>query len=72
MWTGESAKKLGLIDDFGSAGYVAREVIKTKHIINYTQKPNYLERLTKRLGMAMADHFALSMGLSKVPVVSKV
>ncbi len=50
VWTGERAKYLGLIDEFGSAGYVAREVIKEKDIVDFTGQKDLLDRITERLG----------------------
>jgi protease-4 len=55
FWTGEESLGLGLIDAIGSAGYVAREVIGEEEIIDYTQKPDLLDRITKRIGVAMAS-----------------
>lgn len=54
FWTGEQAKKLGLVDEFGSASYVARDVIGQETIIDYTPKANILERFAERIGMAIA------------------
>jgi len=54
-WTGAKAKQLGLIDGYGSAGYVARDVIKQKKILNYTIKQNAFDRLADRLGASMAN-----------------
>jgi len=50
IWAGQEAKRLGLIDHFGSAGLIARDVIKTDNIVDYTVKPNYLEQFAKRFG----------------------
>jgi protease-4 len=54
FWTGEQAKKLGLVDEFGSASYVAREVIGEEKIVDYTPKASILERVAERIGMAIA------------------
>jgi protease-4 len=54
FWTGEQAKKLGLVDDFGSASYVAREVIGQEKIVDYTPKANILDRVAERIGLAVA------------------
>jgi protease-4 len=54
-WTGVQAKKMGLIDAYGSPGYVAREVIRQNKIINYTIKPNPFDRLADRLGASFAN-----------------
>ena len=50
FWTGEDAKKLGLVDDFGSASYVAREVIKAEELVVFSQKKTLLDRLTDKIG----------------------
>ena len=55
VWTGVQAKKLGLIDAYGSADYVAHEVIKQQKMIDYTVRPSLIDRLADRLGMSMAN-----------------
>jgi len=55
FWTGKEAKELGLIDDFGSAGYVAREIVKTENIIDYTVQENYFEELASKFGMNISS-----------------
>ncbi len=54
IWSGAEALKLGLVDGLGSAGYVAREVIGAKKIVDYTKKRDWYERLADRLGGAAA------------------
>lgn len=54
-WTGVQAKKLGLIDAYGSSGSVARDVIKQDKMINYTVKSNPLDRLADRFGASFAN-----------------
>ncbi|OGI43326.1 MAG: peptidase S49 [Candidatus Muproteobacteria bacterium RBG_16_64_11] len=54
FWTGEKAKELGLIDEFGSASQVAREVIGAEDIVDYTVQPQFFDRFAKRLGASMA------------------
>jgi protease-4 len=54
FWTAEEGKKLGLVDGFGSASYVAREIIKQEKIVDYTPQPDYLERFAERFGAASA------------------
>lgn len=63
FWTGTRAKELGLIDGFGSAGSVARDLIKQEKIIDYTESPNYLERITRQLGESISGEFASQLGL---------
>jgi protease-4 len=61
VWTGEEALKLGLIDEFGSAGYVAREVLKEDNIEDFTKEEDLLKRLSDRLGSSVAE--ALIIGI---------
>lgn len=71
FWTGLQAKQMGLIDDFGSAGSVARQVIKTNKIIDYTKKPNYFERMAKRFGSLMGHQLKTSLGITDSPIVEQ-
>ena len=57
VWTGEESVALGLTDGLASSSYVAREIIKAETIIDYTPRPNYLDRFADRLGVAMAGVF---------------
>ena len=54
VWTGEESLPMGLADEIGSSGYVAREVIGEEDIVEFTEKPDLLERLSERIGVAMA------------------
>ncbi len=65
FWSGIQAKQIGLIDGYGSAGYVARELIKQKDIVNYTVKPTYLDRLADRVGASVSVHVMDSLGLNQ-------
>ncbi len=53
IWTGEEGVALGLVDALGSTSYVAREVIGVEEIVDYTLRPNYLDRFAERLGVAL-------------------
>lgn len=63
FWTGQQALAMGLIDGFSSTGQLARDVIKVKSMIDYTHKQNLFDRVTKNLGMAMADELPVSLGI---------
>jgi len=54
VWTGEESVELGMADAIGSSGYVAREIIGEEEIVDFTQAPDLLERITDRIGVAMA------------------
>ena len=54
IWTGQKSVELGLADAFGSLEYVAREVFKAEHIVDYTQKENIAEKFARRFGAGAA------------------
>ena len=55
IWTGQRARELGLIDDFGSAGQVAREVVGEEDIVDYSYEPSPLKRLMRQLGTSVGE-----------------
>lgn len=63
VWTGEESVALGLTDGLGSSSFVAREIIEAEKIIDYTPRPNYLDRFADRLGVAMAGIFESGFNL---------
>jgi len=61
FWTGDQAKQMGLVDDFGSASFVAREVIKAEEIVDFTFRENVLDRFARRFGSAMGQSLSLRL-----------
>lgn len=59
FWSGAKSKELGLIDDFASAGKVAREIIKEEKIVDYSPRQDLFDRL--------ADSFGASVVRNLVP-----
>jgi len=55
VWTGDKAIALGLVDEFGSAGYVAREVIKVEDIVDFTGKQDLFDRFADRIGASVSS-----------------
>ena len=55
FWTGQQAIELGLADQLGTLEYVAREVVKTEEIIDYTRRDNVAERLAKKFGASIGE-----------------
>ena len=55
VWTGQKSIELGLVDAIGSADYVAREIIKAEHIVDYTTREGFSERLARRFGAVAAE-----------------
>ncbi|MNJ35681.1 putative signal peptide peptidase SppA [compost metagenome] len=62
IWSGEQALALGLVDGLGSAGYVAREVVGEKELVDFTIEESPFDRFSKRLGTSIAERLAMWMG----------
>ncbi|MHB8426451.1 MAG: S49 family peptidase [Acidiferrobacterales bacterium] len=57
FWTGEDARKLGLVDGFGSTRYVARKIIGARHIVDFTVQQNFFDRVAGHIGASIAQRF---------------
>lgn len=68
VWSGEQALELGLVDGFASPGQVAREVVGTEHIVDFTARPAPLEFLTSVLGTAVGKGVAHALQGSGSPL----
>lgn len=64
FWSGREGVELGLADDLGSAGYVAREVVGVEEIVDFTTKGDPFERLAKRFGAAAGEAFGRISGFA--------
>ncbi|MBL4670825.1 MAG: S49 family peptidase [Arenicella sp.] len=62
FWSGEQAKELGLIDEFGSLDYVAREVIGQEAIVDYSYKPDLLTQFAQDLGISIGAKVVSAFG----------
>ena len=58
VWSGEKSIQLGLADGYGTVESVARDVIKAKDVVDFTQHEGLAERLAGRLGASMATALA--------------
>ncbi|MBI2728678.1 MAG: S49 family peptidase [Polaromonas sp.] len=67
FWTGQQAIELGLADHLGTVEYVAREIVKTEEIIDYTRRDNVAERLAKKFGAAMGE--GAMKALKSIPAI---
>lgn len=54
FWSGEQARKLGLVDEFGSVDDVARDVIGAPTVVDYTLDLTWLDRFSEQLGGVVA------------------
>ncbi len=50
VWTGAKSVELGLIDGLANEAYVAREMFKTKTMVDYTVKEDVLQRFADKMG----------------------
>jgi protease-4 len=66
FWSGKNALSLGLIDGFGEAEYIAREVIGAERIVDYTPTMNFLDKLTHKMGTGMGQALLTAMGVKEV------
>src|SRR5699024_12217860 len=64
VWSGQRAVELGLADGFCSPGSVARDIIKTEKVENYTEKPSSFERWSKGFGVSVGHGIASSLNLN--------
>ncbi|MDP2416591.1 MAG: S49 family peptidase, partial [Hydrogenophaga sp.] len=55
VWSGQQAVAMGLADGLGSLDFVAREIVKAKDIVDYTQRENLGLRLAKRFGASVGE-----------------
>lgn len=55
FWSGEQALELGLIDGLASSSKVAREIVGAENIVDYTPRPNYLDRFAGKLGASIGQ-----------------
>ena len=68
VWTGSKSIELGLADGQGSLDSVARDVIKAERVVDYTQKQNIAERLTRRFGATAAQALVKTLGASAMEI----
>ncbi len=63
FWTGTQAIELGLADEVGDLGHVARDVVGIEKVVDFTQKEDPFERLADRIGAAGARALAELIGV---------
>lgn len=55
VWTGARAIEFGLVDELGTPQYVAREVVGTENMVDFTPRKDLLRRFSDRIGAAFAQ-----------------
>lgn len=53
-WTGIEGKDRGLIDGFASSGEILRDKINLDDVIDYTEKPNLIDQVSRNMGASMS------------------
>ncbi len=62
FWTGEQAVQLGLADGLGTASYVARDIVGTDALVDYSYQRSALEKLAERFGVKVGTAMAMQLG----------
>lgn len=68
IWTGEQGIAKGLVDELGSAGFVAREVIGEETVVNFTIRRSFLQRMIRSLGVAIGESLVVDADLGRFDV----
>lgn len=58
FWTGQQAVELGLADGFGSVDSVARTVIGAEDVVDYSEMPDPMTAMLRKLGASMGEAVA--------------
>lgn len=69
FWSGERARALGLVDEFGSVTDVARDVIGVERIVTYNPPRGFLEKLSRDFGVRLQSWIGgMTGGVNQNPV----
>jgi protease-4 len=55
FWSGEKAKQLGLVDQFGTAELIARDILGAEKLVDYTIKPSLLDLFAGEIGASISN-----------------
>ena len=55
VWTGEAGVKLGVADDFGNDDYVAKNIIGTEKLVDFTQQGRLIDKIAGKLGASFGQ-----------------
>ena len=69
IWSGEQSLALGLIDEYGSLGSVARDVVEETEVVDFTVGDSPLDRFTRSLGASIGTSLANRFGMTTEPVL---
>ncbi len=63
IWTGQKSIELGLADAIGNTQFVAREIIMTERVVDFTAKQGFADRFAKRFSGVFLDIISKSWEL---------
>ena len=64
FWNGEAAVRLGLADGFGNYDYVAREIIKSEEVVDFTTYEGFADRFARKFGASFGSSINESLRTS--------
>lgn len=64
VWSGEQALELGLIDGLSSASAVARDLVGTEELVDFTHRESPFQRFSRQLGTSIGNTLATHLGLT--------
>jgi len=64
VWSGEQAVELGLVDGLSSASAVARDLVGTEELVDFTHRESPFQRFSRQLGPGIGNPLALHLGLA--------
>ncbi len=62
VWSGKQSIDVGLADAVGSLDSVARDVIKAEHVVDFTNRENFAERVARRFGAGVSQVLLQAIG----------
>jgi protease-4 len=60
FWSGTESIELGLADALGDVNYVAREIIKSEKVVDFTPKSDIFTRFADRVGSSISKSIGVS------------
>lgn len=65
FWTGIQALGLGLIDGFKNVGQLAKETLHVNNLVDYTDKDNIIDQVSKNFGASILNEVPKLMGFER-------
>ena len=65
VWSGEQALELGLVDGLSSASAVARDLVGTEEMVDFTHRESPFQRFSRQLGTSIGNTLAMHLGIAE-------